>query len=444
LINEIKFLNGSSIAAWASHVAKAIYGVVIMTMSTLYFSSDHNLIWQFILSAWGAYILFDAGFQVTYTRLFAYKLYGKPLLSAWDTSHVSDLLFLSRRTYKLIIQLFIIVFLIVAIFILDLDKLYTEEFIALFLSMISISIFIWISTYKNYLIGSGFIKEVKQIESLMYFLMATLGAAGIYFGIVYLSLSFFISVLFFAIILFKIAKKSILNNSLITPKKINLNLWHEVKSKVYKSAMGAWLNLGSIYVFIYTLASNLDTETSASLLLCLNLIRFISQFSQVPFYTIIPKISALHNNNKLDEFRLHSSSTIFFSLCIFSTLVVAVSLIILYLPHFNSVVLLNEKWWVLFAVGYFLDRDTTMLSHVAMASDKIINHIIGFTFSSIFLPIGLVLFYYYGVLSLPYALIISNLLFGTWYSRYKTASLIGVSKLNFIPLILLIFYGYLI
>ena len=228
-------------------------------------------------------------------------------------------------------------------------------------------------------------------------------------------------------------------------RKIFLIIW----SKTWRTTLGVFFHSGIFRLTpIFFAQLNPNTIIMASFGLTFKLMTTIVDFSKAPFYSKLPYLAKEFTLDKKKGLKL-IQKRFFYSLILFVFSVIIVGTFgnkILNLLGSNTQ-LYSNVFWVIFGLAFFVERYSAMHLNIYTLSNHIIWHRMYFISGLIYIFLIIVLYKIFGELSFPISLLLSELIFSSWYSCRHSLELFNISfikfesKVSLIPLLVLIFYA---
>jgi hypothetical protein len=438
-----KIFSSATLMSWTSFLTKAAGVIVILPLMVTRFSTADVALWYIFVTAINFQILADLGVSSTLVRMFSYARSGlatselKNLQRQYTQETGRDY---NWDTIKTIWQVMNFIYVRIGLSLLVFISL-TSYFLyhpilkssdparsAIAWVVIVVTSFIQLrySTFSNYLQGMNQIALVKKWETFLNSFSIITNCLILYFGGDILILV--ISNQFWAIV--TIIRDLSLSRSisagryktLDTRSGKNAIVFDAIWPSVWRSGIGVLMSFGVLQIINMVMASDGKSKVIASYLLGYNLMRQISVFSQVPFYSRIPLLAQLRAQGDITSFTKVISRGMNLSYWSFILPVIAVGAIgtfgLKYIhSHVNFPTLLL---WGSLSLGILLERAGAMHIQIYSTSNKIIWHIANGVTGTLVILVCIALKPYIGIYSVTVAIIAGNLLFYTWYCMYHS------------------------
>jgi hypothetical protein len=444
-----RFWESPTLMMWGSFLGRGTQILIVLPVALAYFTPGEVVVWQLFIMIMGLQLLVDMGFLTTFIRLIAYGMGGADDINKlnnirakigdgianWAT--IERIVITLRKIYSRLSYLFI--FFIGVIGTLALIKPISiledtdNAWLAWVFALLASAIYFYGAIYRAYLQGTNHIALFRRWEAITYTLSSLTGIVVIILGGKLLALS--VATYSWLIINFFVTQKlchKVENGKYYSfgknnwDKKILSVIW----PSVWRSGIGIWLSAGVIYGLGIVYAQIAEASAAASLLLALNLMRQLTQFSQAPFYSKISLLARLHaegNRNKLISLAQKGMR--------YSYLVLVVGIMIFgligasFLEWIGSETkFVNHDLWALLGLAFLVERYGAMHLQWYSVTNHIIWHIANGVTGVITIIAVLLLYNVVGIYSLPMALLIGNVGFYSWYSAMHSYS---AFKLNF-------------
>ena len=201
----------------------------------------------------------------------------------------------------------------------------------------------------------------------------------------------------------------------------------------WRSGLGIISAQGPIQFSGLIFAQMGSSASIASFLFSLRILRMISNFSQAPFYSKIPKLTIQRIQGKVKEQLLNAQKGMRLSYIVF---VMGWSLIAFLikptLVFINSnIKFVDSELWALLGLGMFLERYGAMHLQLYSTTNHIVWHIANGITGVLFITIVFLFIGIFKVYIFPIAMILSYLLFYTWYSAKKSYAIFDIDFWRF-------------
>jgi hypothetical protein len=223
---------------------------------------------------------------------------------------------------------------------------------------------------------------------------------------------------------------------------------HAVWPAAWRSAVGIGMSRGVVYATGLGYAQVADAKSLASYLLAIRLITAVSEVSQAPFYSKLPRLAQLVASGRRDEMVNLAQKGMALAYWSFVVPFVTIGLTgstLVRIIHSNAP-FASPLLWSLIGLAFFLERYGAMHLHFYSTTNHIVWHIANGVAGVINILTVLALFGVLGVYSFPVGLIASLLGFYCWYSAAHAYRAFGLRVLAFerrtvlVPLLVMIAY----
>ena len=186
-------------------------------------------------------------------------------------------------------------------------------------------------------------------------------------------------------------------------------------------------------------------SAAATYFLALRLIQAVSQFSQAPFYSKLPRLARLYSEGRNAELvqlaRKGMSLAYLTYVAGFVALGVAGESILDAIG--SNAAFPGFLLWTLLGVAYFVERYGAMHINLYSTTNKIINHVANGIAGIIYIVVGVAGFPHLGIYAFPVALIAGNAGFYAWYAAAHSYRAYGLGFLSFERVTMLPYLGFL-
>jgi len=460
---------------WLKISTKMMGMVILLPLAMKYLSLEEFIIWQVFISINFILTMIDFGLTPTIARYVAYGMGGIEFSAIqyskiennqfngdvnpnWETIRFirSIMQYVYRRIFCVAIIIGIIIGSSLIYGIIEKNNGDLNVWIAWGVTILTGSLQLFNNYYRSLLMGVNKIGELELIQFLTILLSLLL-------SIIFLVQGFNLLILVIAyqsnailnFIILHIYSNKVYDSKIhlkyqkfsISDKKFIRIIW----SASWRSGLGIIMCTGLIQLSGIVFANIGNTLEVASYLLALQIIRVVSTFSQVPFYTKIPKMAQYFAQGKKTKVikiakKYMQSSYIIFSVCVLFGLFFGENL----LKLLNSEVAFpDSKLWSILSMGILVERFGAMHLQLYSLTNHIIWHIVTVVSGIIMIAISYFLYPLYGVLAFPIAILIGYLSFYSWYSAqkvYRTFNLnpISFESTTFIPALVVIILGIIV
>ncbi len=462
-----KIINSNTAMTWASFGARVLSFALPVIFLLPRFSAEQMSIWYLYISIIGLMNLIDMGFGVTFIRNIAYAMAGVKSLEESEnvvedktnkTANPPNKILLKRIVstmrfiYNRIMVISFVIIGIVGSIILNKpiglipDAL--NAWIGWVVIILTNSIVIRGNIFSSYLQGTNHIALFRRWEAMMFF-AASLSTTLV--AIKYPTLLNLVLIMqFWAVIgvgrnwylCKKVLKKDFVAfNENKVDKTILIFLW----PKVWRSGLGVFIARGMVEASGFVYAQISIPGKIASYLLALRIIQIISQLSQAPFYSKIPKLASLYAEGKITELVEFAKRGMQYSYWTYTISFILISIIIYpFLDKINSTTqFVNMQVWSIMGLAFIFERYGAMHLQLYSITNHILWHISNGITSIVFLLLSILLLPKLGVLAFPLGLFISNIIFYCWfaalhsYGKFNMRLLIFEMNTSALPIIII-------
>lgn len=308
------------------------------------------------------------------------------------------------------------------------------------------------NSYSAFLIGANRIELQKRVEavvigiSLLSQFLAVLAGLGLLGLVLVAQVGFITQVLVNRALAFRVSHGRFGNTG---QSELNYQVMRSMWPAAWRTAIGAIMSIGVSQGMTIAIANMLVAAEAASVQLALRIMQIISQFSQVPFYTMIPELNRLRADGKTEPLAVAAAAAMRKSLWIFMVGALAVDLGIRHLlamlgsqTHFRG-----NFFWLALTLAVCAERFGAMHINILLTSNRAIAHVANGVTGLLWVAGMVVLFPRIGPLALPISMFIAYTGFYAWYSAVLShRSMPGISFWRFagrvtaFPLILAAFW----
>ena len=210
----------------------------------------------------------------------------------------------------------------------------------------------------------------------------------------------------------------------------NAEVFKIIWPSTWRSGLGLISAQGPIQFSGLIFAQMGSSAAVASFLFSLRILRMLSNFSQAPFYSKIPKLTILRMQGKEEEQIITAKKGMRLSYLVYVmgwSIIAIVTEPTLKFMHSN-IAFVSAGLWVMLGLGMFLERYGAMHIQLYSTTNHIVWHIANGITGALFISFVFIFIGKFNVYSFPMAMILSYLLFYCWYSAKKSY---GMAKTNF-------------
>jgi hypothetical protein len=458
-----------TITTWGSFFSKSIYAVLLLPVITTSLSKEEITIWLMFSIFIGLQNIGDMGFGVTFVRVISYAMGGAVDISGFGknegikrTDEINwDLIDRTNATIKRIYlysSWIFIVFIAVA-GILSLKKPISltvnqdEAWIAFLIILITLFFRYNGNRYSIFLQGVNYVPMLRRWETIV----SILSIIASFFVVIFTRslLYLIINQQVWALVQIWVYRHlciSIFDGRFRSFKAsgIDSRLFRSVLPAAWRSGVGILMSYGVVQASGLVVAQLGNTATVSSYLFSLKILDIIKNFSNAPFYSKIP----LYNRLFIEGNRGGLMARITFGMR-FTYLIFVISSVFIGIAGQgllrligSNVTLVAPGIWILLVFAYFFERYGALHIQLYSITNNIIWHIATGISGTIFIGTSFLMIttFNYGIISFPVGMLVSYLLFYSWYSAlhsYKYFKLNFFSfeyKTSFFPFLILIIY----
>ena len=422
---------------WASHLSRSLSLLIVLPLILHNFSAEEISLWYLLSTVVALQSLVDMGFAPTFARSIAYAVGGASKLEDFsNSSHIESLgstnwALLERicSTMKVIYFRLGLMYSI-ALTMIGTAFLYhpisllqnpSEGWTAWAIVIASSAITFWNAAYTSYLQGVNEISRFRRWETLVILLSIFSNFSVLLFNgnLWMLVLSSQVWSLVGTWVYYRLCC-DVLDKRFqsFETKGIDKPVFEVVWRGAWRSGVGMAMSQGVVQLTGIFYAQVGNVKEVASYLFSLRFAQTITYFSQAPFYTKLPILASMRSGGKIVELlqiarRGMSLSYIVYALgfCITGlTVYPALSMIQ------SNVEFVQPDFWSLLAWAFFTERFGAMHLQLYTISNNVIWHIANGISGLLNIGFMIVLFQYAGVYAFPLSMLLSNLLFYSWYT----------------------------
>ena len=439
------------LTTWLSMAARLLNPLVVLPLVVVRLQPAEINIWNLLLIVVGFQLIFDLGFAPTFIRVFAYAMGGRSDLSRNTTYKFSIASHNSSPNWKLFAQiwgtmtrvyrrlgLFTFVGLSVVgaiVFQRPINLLNNplDGWISLSLVVSGTATFVWGNGYAACLQGMNQIPVMRRWEIWMSFLntvsliIALSFNAGLVQIIAISQIWIVLNIMRNRWLVKRCAMVALRTHNGETKKTDNtvmLNVW----PSVWRSGLGVMMSFGLVQGTAFLFAQTLSSNDSARYSLTVRLIQMVVAFSNVPFYTKLPKMASLMGNGRKNEILKIAQRGMGLSLLVYPSIF---SLLLIGGDGLFHAIGANVEFpdpMLLSAFGfaYYIDRFGALNLQLYSLTNDILWHIANGVSGTMFIGLAVFLTAIYGTFGIPSAWGLSALLFYTPYSCFYVLKEFGM------------------
>ncbi len=227
-------------------------------------------------------------------------------------------------------------------------------------------------------------------------------------------------------------------------------IFQTIWQTAWRSGVGVLVSFGSLRFASLYMGREMVSTQAAIFLFGLRIIEMINEFAQAPIYSKLPRLASLYAERNMGVMVGIAKQGMARSHLIFVGAFILVGLFGDFALKFigSKTQFPDTLLWLGLGVAYFFQRFGAMHLHFFSTTNQIIWHKVNSVASTIFIITFLVVFYHFNPLySYPIALIISSLLFYSWYCAYRSYKEFGLhfwqfeKDVSLLPLLALLAYA---
>lgn len=216
----------------------------------------------------------------------------------------------------------------------------------------------------------------------------------------------------------------------------------------WRSAVGIGMSRGVVYASGLVYAQIADASSLASYLLAIRLVTAVSEVSQAPFYSKLPRLAQLISTGRQEEMVALARKGMALAFWAFVVPFVAIGVsgpTLIRMIHSHAP-FAPQLLWSLIGVAFFLERYGAMHLQLYSTTNHIVWHIANGVSGALNISVIWLLFPIIGVYAFPAGLIISLLGFYCWYSARYSYKTFGMRfsaferRTSFLPSLALVTY----
>lgn len=427
------------LTSWGSIVSQLLMLIGVLPLVLIEFNAEEVRFWLLLNTLLIFNMVCDLGIAPTMTRIYAYAMGGAELSElgeqtasskriqrapSWDT--VEAISKVCQRTYFLLaIALF---FMLGAFGTWILAPLFSnlpsplDGWISCLLFFLAQPFGLLSGKYTAYLTGTNHIPEIQRLRIAVSLTTALLMLGVLWSGfglaaLVAASQCAVLALFFGNRYLAKHVNDRRYEDSLFG--RYHVDVGRVVWPRAWRSALGQIFTAGITQLAAAYYARGVNAGSAAEYLLALRIMGAIAQFSDVPFYTKLPKMSVLRGQGDVAGLAILARARMGVSLSLLSLGIL--SFMLLGDPLLErlgaEVRNISTDLWLSLGVATYLHRYGSMHLQVFSTTNKIMWHWVSFFSAVVFVAITSVLFPSVGLRALPVAMVLG---YGTVYSPWSS------------------------
>lgn len=419
----LNFINSPTFSSWLNMVSKGSALLVITPIIYKTLPTEDVLNWLLLLNLMSFLLILDFGLLPNTIRILSRRIGENKLKNNKGKSEgILQSILETKKLYKYLSFLIFFCFFITIIVI----YLFKREYS---INLLLVSFFVIfsgsIAIYNNYYISvlHSYLRVAKVQRSIAILNLTTLVIGCliliIFNSLILTTIAYVSNHLIISVYLRYLFKKEFKDVNL---NQIEVNKIRVIKTELFnsswKTGIGVLFSMGLVSLSGFISPIFFSATLSAQYLFYIQFIRYISSFSQPPFYSEIPLYNRLFGEGSLLKLNKLLIKRFNFSLIIYLSLAISISIILpllINLFEYEKKFSINELW-ILLLLGFYIERIVSMLVQILTITSYIIwhwfNFIIGF-FTILFFIISvnisspkLIFFPYsvifsYGLIGLP-------------------------------------------
>jgi hypothetical protein len=447
---EAKMWNSAVLMTWGSFLVRSISLIVLLPLILTRLDPIDVAVWYLFATVITLQMLVDLGFTPTFTRIVAYGYTG---LTCQQLAHVESMSKEERReepnwdTVSQVYATMKVVYRLLSLLVLLLGATLGSWAVARLIgesASPSTAWFAWavllvttvFSFYGN--VYAALLQGLNKVALVQRWRMAT-GVASTLSAVAVLAVGGQLLELVIAqqlwIVVNIFVNRHLVNRVLdaeaesVAPSKLNADVWDVVWKPAWRSGLGVAANVGLIQLSGVFYSQVAAPNEVARYLIGLQLVRFLSNFSQVPFYSVLPRFAAMYASGNIDKLRADVQAAMLKVYWLFVCgLVVGDMFGSFFFDLIGSNIQFPEKeiWWLL-GFGLLFERFGAMHLQVFSLSNKIVWHIANGMAGAVMLIVGIGLYPTVGVVAFPWAILIAYSCVYSPYCSTRSYRIFGTS-----------------
>lgn len=231
----------------------------------------------------------------------------------------------------------------------------------------------------------------------------------------------------------------------ISVEQLFKNVWETA----WRSGLGVLISFGTLRFASLYIGKGETSEQAAVFLFGLRIIEMINEFAQAPVYSKLPRLATLYAERNIGVMMGVAKQGMARSHLIFVGAFILASLFGDFaLEMIGSKTKFPEsELWICLGFAYFFQRFGAMHLHLFSTTNQIIWHKVNAIAGAIFMVSFFAFYQLNPIYSYATALLISSLLFYSWYCAYRSYKEFGLQfwqfekSVSLLPLLLLIIYA---
>ena len=449
-------IGSPTITSWLNLSAKSMAIFFLIPLVNLNFTELDRFVWFSLATVWSIILVLDLGINPIVTRYFSYLMGKKGLFDIipnnieMNEGDIHAFVALIQRFYRIII-VFIIALLLPLFYLSVYEKIQTSEklieFIVLYFGCASICIVYLRSNVFNGIIqGLGHLPKVQITQFWVALTSIILSSLAIFLteSLLWTVIGFYCPYLIYFFLIRRIATTLISENFPNNDHNIFVNVKTQLARRLledfFKSGVGILASQGFVLGSAMLVNKIGSIQGATNYMMCLQFVRAISSYSQVPFYSKIPVFCKYYAAGKVLELNRAMTKGFTISLAIYVAMVSFVGLV-----ASNSIggklfgAGFEINMWLIFGFAFLFERIGSTLIQVYTVTGDVKWHIANSGVALFSIAMVLLIRESINEYMFLISLMLSYLLFLVPYGSYLVyrKSYIQLDALTYIPYILL-------
>ncbi len=443
--------NSAVFNTWASLAVRILNVIVLLPLGLRYLPVADFAVWLLLTTFASLQLLFDMGFSQTFSRMIAFAMAGVPKSELGAAGNVAEIgqkpnydslsavlgttVAIYRRLTLASIALLSLGGVTAMAHSIAATTSPHKSWVAFGATFVATILALWGSRYSAYLIGIDRIAVLRRWETLTGLAVIPSGAAvllagGGLLGLVLVSQVWVaIGVLRNVWLCRRIAPIRLTTVRTVMDPIVITAVW----PAAWRSAVGIWCGFGTMQLSAFVVTRVVAPDVAAAYLLAVRFIQAISQFSQAPFYTRLPRLARFRASGDLVTARAVARHGMAWSYWCYlaGALSVAVFIEPILTLLGSQTNFVSPFFWCVMSVAYFVERYGAMHLQLYSTTNDILWHIANGVSGVIFLSSGIALFPIVGIIAIPLAILAGNAGFYAWYSARRSYRAFEIDILAF-------------
>ena len=442
--------NSPTLMTYGSFFTRSLSLVVVLPFLLTRLSTEEIYLWYLFLSIAGFQLLVDMGFSPTFSRVIAYAMAGEDLQSLkspkggangspnWKT--LESIWSTMRFVYVRLGTAWFLLLLCIGTLAVSGPVTVMNDATSAWISWCVVLVVSFV-TFRG-IVYSAYLQGVNKIAVLRRWEIITAVGSAISSVLVLVWLEDLLALVLvsYGWGLLNVARNRWLAGR-VHERRLsgfmesgkNEAVMQAVWSSTWRTGVGVLMSYGIVQSSGVIYAQVATPAEAATYFLTLRMIQVVSQFSQAPFYSKLPKLASMYSVGSYSELVAFAKKGMQLSYLSFVIGFVLLGIIgDRLLPYIGS----NAEFpgtvlWGLFGIAYFFERYGAMHINLYSTTNNIINHVANGVSGIVYIFTGAVLYGYIGILAFPAALIAGNAGFYAWYAARHSYRAFGLEFLSF-------------